>query len=493
MQENSFQLEIPAPMQFNSLDLSALHDAVALAKAPTKNEEASFAFMFGFEKNIDPNKCILSNGTSLMRVLQSKISKYTFPRNNGPVVPHYDNHKVKDPECEKVIMEYTAFVHPPDQMCGKWTPVEKDFSVNQRFPPPDYVVEPYSDVTEVNEKGPYSDDDMGIVYTCSQLKCSIHCSCKVCTSIRIECYKFCGQWPCIRCTSQCPKHRIGLDRAFNSTKHSYSIKADSIKSVKFMVKHTDIPIDCSDCQDDLEDHQALHKVFHSRCKYCRQLMAPYDYYNVKTVGDYGTALESIAFRGKLTCAVCLKMFDQPSNCKRHEEAVHDGNGPHGCKECTKKFSNKRDLKYHVDMQHTNAQRESCEQCDKSFSSKLSLEIHQQRIHRDERRFDCDKCDSQFTQRNNLLRHKSEKHFAKQVDWRLVQINEDMEFKCDLCGKDFKRKSHVQEHKETVHKINKIGEVVVQIKCAYCDKEFSKKSNAVRHEKCCKQRGNENSN
>ena len=64
----------------------------------------------------------------------------------------------------------------------------------------------------------------------------------------------------------------------------------------------------------------------------------------------------------------------------------------------------------------------------------------------------------------------------------------MEFKCDLCGKDFKRKSHVQEHKETVHKINKVGEVVVQIKCAYCDKEFSKKSNAVRHEKCCKQKG-----
>ena len=47
---------------------------------------------------------------------------------------------------------------------------------------------------------------------------------------------------------------------------------------------------------------------------------------------------------------------------------------------------------------------------------------------------------------------------------------------------------MQEHKETVHKINKVGEVVVQIKCAYCDKEFSKKSNAVRHEKCCKQKG-----
>ena len=101
-----------------------------------------------------------------MKVLQSKIAEYILTCNNGPVVPHYDNHKVKDPECEKVIMEHTTFVHPPDQMCGKWTPVEKDPSINQRFLPK-YVVEPYDDATEVNEKGPYSDDDMGIVYTCS--------------------------------------------------------------------------------------------------------------------------------------------------------------------------------------------------------------------------------------------------------------------------------------------------------------------------------------
>ena len=484
MPENSFELEIPPSFQFSTLD------AVTLTLAPTKEEEASFAYKFAFEKKKVPNSVHVSKGSYEIRVLHSKLVSYPVPRNIGPVVPHYDNSKVDDPNCEKVIMEYTAFVHHPHQKCGKWTPVKRDHSVHLLFP--DYEVEPYNDGSKVNDKGPYSDESMGIVYTCTQHRCSIKCSCKVCTSDRNECYKVCGQWPCQRCTPQCPKHRVGLDRAFNLSKHSYSIKADSNKVVKFMIKHTDIPIDCSECKNDLTDHQSFHRVYHSRCKYCRQLMAPYDYYSAKTVEDYGAALEKIAFRGKVTCAVCLKMFDQPSNCKRHEVVVHGGNGPYGCKECIKKFSNKQDLKYHVDVQHTNAQREPCAQCGKSFKSKLSLEIHQQRIHCDNRSYRCDECDAKFTQRNNLLRHKNEKHFGRNVDWRIVQINEDIEFKCDLCDKVFKRKSHLHEHTENVHKVSKMGKEVMQIKCAHCDKEFSKKSNARRHEKHCKERKVENS-
>ena len=109
------------------------------------------------------------------------------------------------------------------------------------------------------------------------------------------------------------------------------------------------------------------------------------------------------------------------------------------------------------------------------------------IHCDKKKFECDKCDSKFTQRNNLLRHRNEKHFAQKVDWRLVQINEDLEFKCDLCAKVFQRKSNLNAHKENIHKVSKDGKVVLQIKCAFCAKEYSKKSNAVRHEKSCKDR------
>ena len=483
---DTFKLEIPPKHQLSSSDALTLKDAVRLAKAPTKQEETTFAWSFAFEKKKEPNTCILSNGSSAMRVLQSKINAYPVPRNIGPVVPHYDNHKVNDINCDKVIMEYTAFVHPPQQKCGKWIPVERDPTVFSLTP--QYIVEPYDDATEVTDKGPHSNENMSIVYTCSQLKCSVNCSCKVCTSERYKCYKVCGQWPCIQCTSQCPKHhRVGLDRAYNEEEHSYSIKAESIKAVKFMVKHTDIPKDCNDCQDDLMDHQTFHRVFHSRCKFCRQVLAPYDYYDVQTVEDYGTALEEISFRGKLTCAICLKMFMQPSDSKRHKQTVHGGKGSHGCKKCIKKFSNKKDLEYHVHVQHTEPQHESCEQCGKSFISKLSLDIHQQRIHIENRMYDCDKCDSKFTQKNNLLRHRNEKHFARKVDWRLVQLNEDWEFKCALCDKVFQRKSNLNAHKENVHKVSEDGTVVLPIKCAHCGKEYSKKSNVVRHEKSCKDR------
>ena len=79
---------------------------------------------------------------------------------------------------------------------------------------------------------------------------------------------------------------------------------------------------------------------------------------------------------------------------------------------------------------------------------------------------------------------NEKHFGKQVDWRLFQI-ETLELKCDLCVRVFKKKSHLLEHKENVHKVSKNGILVIPIRCARCANEFTKKSNAVRHEKGCK--------
>ena len=87
MQENSFKLEIPPKHQLNSIDSYTLKDALRLAKAPTKEEEASFACRSAFEKNKDPNTCILSKGSSDIRVLQSKINDYPVHHNIGPVVP----------------------------------------------------------------------------------------------------------------------------------------------------------------------------------------------------------------------------------------------------------------------------------------------------------------------------------------------------------------------------------------------------------------------
>ena len=88
-------------------------------------------------------------------------------------------------------------------------------------------------------------------------------------------------------------------------------------------------------------------------------MAPYNYHNISSKEDYGAALEEIASRAKITCAVCIKMFEQPSDCKRHEETVHGGKGPYACKECIKRFGNKKYIEYQV--QHTDTKHVSCEQ------------------------------------------------------------------------------------------------------------------------------------
>ena len=210
-----------------------------------------------------------------------KLATYPLPRNMGPVLPPSDR-KHDDLKCERVIVENTSFVHNDiNQKCGNWIPSERIGS--ELFPR--YNVELH-DEKQDNFKGPHSDTNMAILYTCTKQKCSIRCSCKICSSsIQKSCKTKCGNYPCAGCITQCLKHRIGLDRAFDLEKHCYSLKVDLENYIKFIVKHTDIPLECNDCQNDLTDHQKYHKIFHGRCKFCKQLMAPFNFYHTVTT-DY---------------------------------------------------------------------------------------------------------------------------------------------------------------------------------------------------------------
>ena len=411
------------------------------------------------------------------KFLKSKLVKYPLPRNSGPVVPHYDTYSYDS----NPIVNSTAFVHSEDQTCGKWTP---EIEVNDGNLFPIFKVEPYDNNMKEKMEGPCSNKKMSIFYTCNQLKCSIMCSCKICTSTDKNCKLVCRNCPCPRCIPQCPKHRIGLDRAFDIAKHEYSIKAVANDQVKFVVKHTGIPLTCDDCSKDLIDHQTYHKIFHTRCKFCSQIMAPYSFYHVIEIEEYWLAMKKVAKRADKTCSTCLKMFDKASNRRRHEETIHEKTAPFQCQDCEKKFSNIDDLNYHNESQHSGSLPAFCEMCHKAFKTKASLRLHTKRIHSDEDPFKCDECDSQFSQKNNLLRHRNEKHLGQNVDWRLVQFMEDLEFSCDICTKSFKRKSNLNQHKQIVHGVDGSGNPICPIKCSYCKKEFSSKSNCKRHEKQC---------
>ena len=398
--------------------------------------------------------------------------------NMGPVVPPI-NRKTWDLNGEHVIIDETVFIHDKNQKCGKWFP-------NMRIgsePFPEYSVEVYTDMNEVSEKGPYSDLSMALVYTCNHLKCSIYCSCKICQSIKPEnCKLICKNFSCPKCIPQCPKHKIGLDRVFNIKTHCYSIIADSELCIRFVVKHSGIPISCKDCRSDLMDHLTLHKIYHTHCKFCRQILAPFDYYHVVTTEDYTLALEKIAFRAKITCAICLKMFMTPKSRRRHEKSIHEKAQTYQCDDCDKKFCNRKDLTYHYETEHQKNEPEICKTCNKEFKTKVTLRIHQTRLHNNQSdlTFHCDDCGENFGHKSSLLRHQKEKHLELNIDWRLVQLQNDLTFKCDICSKHFTRKSSMDEHKRKVHE-----HLAIQNKCSYCSKEFSKLFNCKRHEKQCK--------
>ena len=474
----TFMLELPTYSQH------FLQQEPVTGKLPSKLEEVNFVNSENMAYEKKGRGCSLSSvscnkGSDADQFLQSKLSTYPLPQNAGPVVPNYDR-KESDYDCEKVIIENTSFIHNENQKCGKWTPAENDgISIF-----PSFIVEPFDDDSDIKEKGPCSNKNMSLIYTCNKLKCSILCSCKICTSLKKDCKLICRNYPCPRCTPQCPKHRIGLDRAFDIDKHEYSVKAIANRAIKFIVKHTDIPLDCEQCRNDLIDHLTFHKIFHTRCKFCKQLMAPYSFYHVIKLEDYWQAMDKVARRANLTCASCLKMFQEPRNRRRHEEALHEMKSPFGCNDCDKKFSNKEDLNYHHESQHAAALPVLCGICDKEFKSKASLRIHQDRIHSDENNFNCDECDSCFTQRNNLLRHKDEKHMGQSVDWRLLQFVEDLQFTCEICLNKFKRRSNLMQHKQMVHRMEINGKSISTNKCAKCEKDFSNKSNCKKHEKQC---------
>ena len=157
---------------------------------------------------------------------------------------------------------------------------------------------------------------MEIVYTCNHEDCKL-----ICKNIS-----------CRNCIIQCHRHKIELDRTFNVNEHSYTINADTEDSLRFIVRHSGIPLSCEDCKSDLTDHQTLHKIYHGRCKFCRQIMEPFDYYHVITTEDYDEALTQIAFRAKVTCATCLRMFEHPTTTRRHEQTIHEKSKSNQCNE-----------------------------------------------------------------------------------------------------------------------------------------------------------------
>ena len=416
-----------------------------------------------------------------------KLASCPLPRNQGPIIPGVDN-SVSDPNGEK-LLEKIAWRHSCNQRCAKWFPTEKNYS--QVFP--EFIVEPL-EIGSNEVKGPHSQlSDMGIVYTCNQMKCSLLCPCKICTNKLDNCRRKCSDFPCLSCTEQCSQHKIDIDRKYDVTKHAYTLKVDTKDKIKFTVLHAGIPKQCVECENDLTDHRVYHKVFHTRCKYCRQLLVPLVSEKILTIKDYVTAKEAKLAKSRYTCETCHKLFYDYFSRTRHEELVHGWrngrNIKYKCDECTMKFSNSGNLMYHKLSQHNKDQSEvTCKVCDKTFKNHVTLSKHNLNTHVQPKQHSCDQCDAKFSLKWSLLRHKKDLHWDFKVDWKYIQFAEELRHQCDICEKLFKRKDNLTVHKQTVHK-SENNQNVPKFICEFCSKEFANKFNCSRHQKRCKARTN----
>jgi hypothetical protein len=488
--------DVSNPEVFYKLQLpfkSVFHDSIVVSDDKEKkvfNEDLKNEMVkklvskYSLENNLTPTGYNDELFGPVKDYVDTLLAACPLPRNQGPVIPGLENGKT---DFAGGVLYSTYWRHvrsdEPGVMekpkCGKWTPTGS--KEDEIFPL--YSVELTSSAQEI---GPYSDlSDMAIVYTCDMSKCAIKCACKLCSSKRNDCRRKCGYSPCKVCILQCPRHKVELERTFNHKEHAFTVKVDVRGTIKFLVKHAGIPKECEECSDDLKDHRVYHKVFHGFCKYCRQLMIPFNYRDVRSYRQYVDARKSVLRDYGRTCAFCNKVFYDTYNRQKHEVTIHEGAGKFSCDECARRFANINDLQYHKRAQHSGQDiRVECDQCDQYFKNESTMKLHKLRKHSTApQEFTCNKCDSVFTARKNLIRHEKEQHWMHKVNWEHVQFPEDeLLFKCEICAKSFKRKLNLVTHKQLVHNDDNQGSR--QHTCELCCKVFSTKSNCKRHQKQC---------
>ena len=464
--------ELRVPRTFEPIDLE-YNEQKTLDDSLHKEIQNKLFTEFSLVGNIKPNRNRSLFGTNISDYVNLKLSSCPLPRNQGPIIPGVDNSKY-DYRGEHLILKVSWLHNPPPigtpKICATWSPREK--SDGNIFP--EYNVVPF-DSSNNKIKGPYSDSaDMAIVYTCSRYKCSIKCTCKICSSDRQDCRRKCSFRPCSVCTLQCPRHKIELDRKFEQEIHAFTLKVDEKDTLKFVVKHAGIPTDCIDCADDLRDHQIFHKIFHVFCKFCRQLLIPFSLGNITKIEDFVGANNKAMKQSLLTCKECNKIFNDNYSRKRHESTVHENHGKFDCSMCDRKFANINEMEYHMKAKHTITNDVlMCQECDQTFKNEMTLKRHISSKHSGvAQEFACEYCDAVFSRRDSLTRHHKERHWDHKVNWNHVQFGEDLMLKCDMCNKLFKRNENLKVHKQMVHKEDfKQGE---QHTCLFCFKNFSNK-------------------
>lgn len=440
-----------------------------------------------FKKNASKNN--FENGNKELHIKEivkdansmvSFLSSHPMPCYQGPFM-----NPIGLQTLGESFASFTTFQHSDDVTCGTWTVENPSDGVLRKHTK---VVD--KDLDNIHVVGPASKLDFSIVYTCQLGECKIGCGCMICTTPR-RCERgSCGGTPCDECDLQCPKHRIGLLRTFDEHRDLFtlvvrneetSIETDLLDDKNFILKkYSNIPRDCQTCAKDIEDHELHHKIFHSRCRFCRKDSRFIDYSaSYKHKREKQKVFET---QDDETCSSCFKIFATKYVRKKHEQDTHKER-KQKCIICSRSFQSKISLEYHTQTYHDSSmQTFKCSVCEKILSTQQILKRHIQTVHEKET-FTCEKCGKKFSRRNYYNRHLREAH---SIDLKLNLHYATPEFlykfNCDQCEEKFNRYETLKRHVETIHGDD--DHEHKEYKCTFCIKTFNRNDNKRRHEASC---------
>ena len=247
-----------------------------------------------------------------------------FPFSQGPLVRPLDWYldKVSEKEASE---NKTLFKHEDGQECFEWIPKVTGLNAwNDNTQMYDLQNPAYS------VQGPISTKSMGIVYGCNKGKCLVHCPCTVCCDDKKSCKLSCRDQICEECNSQCLNHQIKLARLFDPETDSYTLVNNKKNNHDYAIPYAGIPVSCSLCQNDLREHQIFHLVFHTRCRYCRDLLRPFEVTVIESLEDYEEAEKWLKIKDDKTCSYCANISSKKEHRVSHEATIHEKGGKYGC-------------------------------------------------------------------------------------------------------------------------------------------------------------------
>ena len=413
-------------------------------------------------------------------VLNYILSKHPFPIGQGPLISPLDDevqHEKVKMSSEEVFESRTVFQHCGTQECFEWIPSVTGLEAWNH----ENIQKIKLQKPEISVQGPCSIKTMAIVYTCNKQNCVVQCPCTVCNDEKY-CKLFCRDMVCRECNPQCLDHQIKLPRTFNPETDQYTLITNELEGYRYAIPYSGIPFDCTQCSVDLLEHQNYHLVFHTRCRFCRHDLRPFEQRTISTFKEYKDAMEVVDFSDDRTCEYCLVKSKNAIIRLKHEETIHKIIGKFKCEQCDKLYSNRTSLNYHVASKHESDEEKKsfmCELCNSEFTSDASLCRHVETVHQPSTEIKCETCGEDFTRADNLKRHLKEKHLDFNANLDFVEdIPNFKKYNCGECDKSFSRKDHLERHNKTLHS----SEPKKQVECLNCDVKFSSQSALVRHMK-----------